>query len=451
MKKLKVFLSIILLIIFVATFSSAASTADFSVVSKPTAKITYGTKSYLERSVVSTDLKKREITLQLKAVNEEEGTKPSGEIMLVIDNSRSMLDEVSSGKTREDLVIDSAKTLITNILSGNEDLKIGAVSFSTNTDTTKEGTIEDAQLVSNLTNDVDSLISAVSNIEYNGPRTDLDAGITLAKDYFTNSTDDSHKYIIVLTDGVPNVALSYDGYYYSDDCIEKTKASLESLSSVTDNVIVMLSGISNGSSNATRLKEGEDTMTYDQIIEEIFGTTTNPTIGKFYYVTDNEIETTIKNDIYNDLVPTAYTFTDLKISDFFTQEIVDNFTFSYVMDPTHGTISKKIDTSTNSITWNIPELKSGETALVQYKLKLKDGYSEDILGKVLDTNKNLTIEYTDSTGNTNTKSSDKTPQVLIDELPIEYPKTGKTTLLVTIALVIISIGVFGIRYFKIRK
>ena len=64
--------------------------------------------------------------------------------MLVIDNSKSMIDTTSNGKTREDLVIDSAKTLITNLLKDNTKLKIGAVSFSTNTDISKEGTIEDA-------------------------------------------------------------------------------------------------------------------------------------------------------------------------------------------------------------------------------------------------------------------------------------------------------------------
>jgi len=39
--------------------------------------------------------------------------------------------------------------------------------------------------------------------------------------------------------------------YYSDDVISKTKTNLQSLSSVADNVIVMLTGISNGDSVAS--------------------------------------------------------------------------------------------------------------------------------------------------------------------------------------------------------
>ena len=42
------------------------------------------------------------------------------------------------------------------------------------------------------------------------------------------------------------------------------------------------------------------------------------------------------------------------------RELVDNFTFSYVTKPSKGTITDKIDTTTNSITWTIPELKAGE-------------------------------------------------------------------------------------------
>ena len=72
----------------------------------------------------------------------------------------------------------------------------------------------DAKLVSELTNNTENLISSVSSIQYDGPRTNLDAGITLAKQYFTNSTDKSHKYVIILSDGVPNVAIDYDKNYY---------------------------------------------------------------------------------------------------------------------------------------------------------------------------------------------------------------------------------------------
>lgn len=49
--------------------------------------------------------------------------------------------------------------------------------------------------------------------------------------------------MIVLTDGVPNVALNYDKNYYSDDVISKTKSKLQQLKQSNVNVITMLTGI----------------------------------------------------------------------------------------------------------------------------------------------------------------------------------------------------------------
>ena len=310
-----------------------------------------------------------------------------------------------------------------------------------------EGTIEDAKLVSALTNDSSKLIKAISNIQYDGPRTDLQAGVNLAKESFSDKTDNSHKYIIVLSDGVPNVAINYDKNYYSDDVIAKTKAELQSLSKVTDNVYIMLTGISNGEATAT-----PSTKTYNQIIESVFGTTEKPTIGKFYYVTDDKIETTITNDIYKDLLPVSKSFTNLKVTDYFTKEIVENFDFSYVKNPNIGTISDKIDTKTNSILWTIPELKSGETAIVQYKLKLKTNYSEDIINKVLNTNTKLDLSYTDSDNKTNTKSSDVTPKVkLTEQLPTVLPKAGSTIFFGFMGIVLVIATAFGIKYIVVTN
>ena len=319
--KLRILLILFLLITFVATISSASySNVTMSVVEEPVCTINFGTSSSFEKRLYSKDLTNKEVTLQLKVTNNEESLKPTGEIMLVIDNSDSMISNtVSEGKTREDVVIDSAKTLITNLLEDNTKLKIGIVSFSTNSDITKEGTIEDAQMISELTNDSASLISSVSNIPFNGARTNLDAGITLAKQYFTDKTDKSHKYVIVLSDGVPNVAIDYDKNYYSDDVISKTKSKLQSLSNVADNVIIMLTGIETDMPAQTTNK------TFGEIVEEIFGTTTNPTVGKFYYITDDDIEKTIKTDIYEDLQPVEQTLTNIKIVDYFPEEIVENF------------------------------------------------------------------------------------------------------------------------------
>ena len=447
MKKTKILLTLFLLITLIATISSAAyKDVTMSVVAEPTATINFGTGSTVERSVISKDLQNKEITLQLKVTNNEANLKPTGELMLVIDNSQSMSEKITANQSREELVLESAQTLITNLLKDNSGLKIGVVSFSTNSDISKEGTSEDAKLISNLTNDYSKLKTAISNIQYDGPRTDLQAGISLAKTQFTDKTDKAHKYIIVLSDGVPNVAINYDKKYYSDDVISKTKSELQSLSDITDNIYIMLTGIKDGDSVAS-----PSTKTYNQIIESIFGTEEKATIGNFYYITDDKIADTIST-IYKSLLPISQSFSNIVVKDYFTDEIVKNFDFSYVKNPNFGTISSKIDTTTNSITWTIPELKSGETAIVQYKLKLKENFDENIINKVLNTNRKLDVTYTDSSNTTNTKSSDITPKVkLTENLPTELPKAGTTIFFGVMGIVVVIAIAFGIKYILVKN
>ena len=254
--------------------------------------------------------------------------------------------------------------------------------------------------------------------------------------------------MIVLTDGVPNVALDYDGTYFSDNVINKTKTELESLGSAGYNVITMLTGISNPNDTpGTR----PDDKTYADIIEEVFGTEENPTVGKFYYIQDNEIEQTITNDIYNDLLPIEQVLTDIVITDYFPQEIIDNFEFAYVSEPNIGTISADVDTESNSITWTISELQPGETATVQYTLSLKENFDSDIVGPILDTNEKVDISYTDFNGETVEDTSDVTPKLKLTEPPVKLPAAGTPIMIALFAGVVGSLIYSFVRFNTLNR
>lgn len=443
MKK-KIFITTLLLLIMLVNVSFASySTVTMSVVEEPICTIQLSDNSKFEKKLISKNLQNKEVTLQLQVTNEEKSNKPTGEIMLVLDNSESMKLETSTGSVRKDLVFESAKTLVSNLLKDNENLKIGVVSFSTNTDASKEGTTEDAQVVSKLSNDSNALLNSISSIEATGPRTDLEAGLEVASGEFTKT--DNSKYMIVLTDGVPNVALNYDKVYYSDDVIAKTKAKLEALKKANVNVITMLTGINTPEGTPTGASK-----TYNQIITEIFGTQENPTAGTFYYVTDDKVESTIKTDIYNSLVPEEKTLKDIKIVDYFPKEIIDNFDFSYVSKANIGEISATVDKTNNSITWNIPSLAIGQTATVQYKLKLKENFDSAIVNKILNTNEKVDTTYTDFDNNSQSKTSDVSPKLKLAEPPATLPKAGTTTF---IAITVLAVGllVFSITKLTILK
>ncbi len=443
MKK-KIFITLFLLLILIANLSLASyNTVTMTVVEEPVCNIELGENSKFEKKLVAKDMNKKEVTIQLQVVNNEKSIKPTGEIMLVIDNSDSMLDEVN-GTTREELVITSAKTLVNNLLKDNNSLKIGVVSFSSNTDVSKEGTIEDASLVSELSNDATKLNNSISNIQYNGPRTDLESGITLAQKYF--STEKNNKYMIVLTDGVPNIAINFDKNYFSDDVIKKTNTALANVEKNNISLITMLTGISEPDRNPLPTVN----KTYAQIISEIFGTQEKPTAGKFYYIQDDKIEETITKNIYNDLLPIEKNLTNIKIVDYFPKEIIDNFEFAYVQNSNIGNISAEVDKTTNSITWTIPELKSGQTAIVQYKLKLKQNYSSSIVDKILDTNEKVDITYTDFDSKNQSKTSDVTPKLKLTEPPAELPKAGKP-LFIAVCVSLVSILTYTFIRYNITK
>lgn len=435
MKK-KIFLTIFLLIILFTTYSFASySTVTMSVVEEPVCTIELGDNSFFEKKLVEKNLNNKEVTLQLQVTNNEVAT-VSGEIMLVLDNSDSMQNQTSTGEVRKDLVFDSAKTLVSRLLENNTELEIGIVSFSTNTDQSKEATIEDATLVSDLTNDVSTLTSAISNIEANGPRTDLEAGLSLASSQF--SEEANNKYMIVLTDGVPNVGLGSNNPYYSDTTITQTREELQSLTDSNIQVITMLTGIDDEDYVPLGVSKS-----FGQIIQEIFGTPEQPTAGSFYYITDDKIEETITSDIYNSLVPDVKTLTNIVIKDYFPEEIVQNFDFAYVTESNVGEISAQINTDDNSITWTIPELPSGQTATVQYTLRLKENFDSGIVGDILDTNEKVEITYNDYDNVGQSKTSDVTPKLLLEEPPAVLPKAG-TTILIGFTILATGLLIFSI-------
>ena len=257
----------------------------------------------------------------------------------------------------------------------------------------------------------------------------MQSGLLLASQQFTN--EDNNKYMIILTDGVPNVAIE-ETDYYSDGVITKTNQQLKTLDTQGIEIVTMLTEVDEDTAPIDKTKA--------EIINEVFGTPATPTAGKFYYVADSEIEQTITNDIYNALMPIEKSLKDITIVDYFPEEIVKNFDFAYVSDANIGNISSTIDTTNNSITWTIPELESGQTATVQYKLKLKENFDTSIIDKILNTNQKVDIDYTDIDDEKQTKTSDITPKLLLEEPPAILPKAGNITL---ISFVILAVGLFG--------
>ena len=465
---------------------SVYSNTSLEVVENNVCHIDVGGIGEFEKQITAYDEVEKSVTLTLtfRNIKKVEESYRNVEIFFVIDNSSSMTEAFVGEGTRKAEVIQSANSLAEKLFANNPNVKIGVVGFSS-LDASKgerEGTINDAQLISDLSNsqtEVSQAIATLGNSE-TGPRTNIEAGLTIAQNNFSEEPD-TNRYIVLLTDGVPNNAT--DGTYatYSGTVATRTKAKLEEIQAQGVEIIGAMINLPADTVEPTTQR------TYRELAEEIFGTAENPTTDVFYYVSDSQIEDTIVNDIYNNLrVVTDNTLRNITITDYFPQEIIDNFNFEYVATPNIGSVSQEIDTTNNSITWNIEMLSEGEEASLSYKLILKEDYNQEIIDQILPTNTNVDITAENGDENLNASSTvsptivvrydEPTPEepedpeepdipdIIIPEDPEEptnditdgtvadkpIPQTGIATML-PLGIAIIVMGIAGVRFYLIRK
>lgn len=421
----------LLLVFFICSnlvFASSSSIV-LDIIDEPILNLKLDDNSNFEKILVSKDLSNKSLTFKLQVTNNEPIATTSGELMIVLDTSNSMENFINETSSRKEVVINAAKELINSLLTSNPNLKIGIVSFATSQDIMQEGTINDAAIVSSLTNNLEDLNNSLSNITSTGPRTNLQSGLSLAKEQF--SSESNNKYMVILTDGVPNVSLDFDFTYYSDNVIANTKNELINLTNNGITTIAMLTGIDDG----TFIPMGQN-KTFDDIINEIFN---SETVNKFYYIKDNNIENTITNDIFNDLKPIEKKLKDIKIIDNFTDETINNFDISISSDTKFGTVINNIDNN-NSIVWEIPELKPGQVATLQYTLTLKDDVNTQILDKEFNITKNTNITYLDYE-----QISDISTKILLSQPPVT------SDIITTSTILIFSLSLAGIIYLFIKK
>ena len=457
--------SIIIALIMIVTLATSVFAANEDVtlvkVKDNVCTIKLGEDGEVIKQLISVDNEKKEVTLQIDVKNlksKEEETKPT-EMFLVIDDSKSMSDNtLTSGKTRKEAVFTAAKTLAKQILKEQPSTKIGVVSFSSNSEISKEGTLEDAKLIIEPSNKIDEITSAIDNIQTTGGRTNIDAGLQTAKAHFSTETT-LNKYLILLTDGVPNNSVG-TSLTYSGNTAKNTKATLKSIQDSGINIITVMTGVNSiyqpdpdGTSSAEAAGK-----TYKDLAEEIFGTQEKPTYGKFYYVLDESVENTITKDVYQDVsVVIENEIKDITVVDYFPLNIVENYDFEIFEEANIGTVTPTVDTENNSITWKITTLKAGETASFKYKLKLKEKFNEKIINVETPTNQKVDVKYTGTDGTNKKATSDVTPSIMLKKdvtpepkpeepkdnsiAPNPIPQTGDNLAFVVLGMVVLAVGI----------
>jgi len=467
MKKAIKILSIVMAIALIINSVCLAATmvnkgnASMSLVEDNVCNITFGQYGEFQKKLIKCDTENKTVDISLTAKNKAEKLEDKkADVVLLIDSSRSMsTNQVQiNGKTttRKQAVLDSATQLIDKLFAANSNIQIGVVEFATSTETndegfTIEGTDKDANIVTEkLSNDKTVISSALEQVAASkmGGRTNVEVGLDAANSLLNTEKDpEVEKYILVLTDAIPNTSRGVTMDTYSDKTAVPTKNKLVELKNKGINVISMLINMTDDPIN---ISQETPKPTYKQVAEKIFGTTTAPTSGKVYYVTDNEVENTVSNEIYADLIQVSYELDNIVIKDYFPKNIIDNFEYAELTKASLGEITATVDKKDNSITWKISKLEAGQTATFSYRLSLKNEFSSEIVGIKLPTNQNVKITYEEE-GKLGSAENDKCPIVALDLLPTkDIPQTGNYTIIYVagIASVLVALGTISYVYIK---
>lgn len=464
MKKLLKVTLVFIVALFVSTQVFAAEVASgdatMKLVKDEVAEETFGTYGWFQKKMTKIDTTNKTIDITLtvknKAPKAENG---SGEIVLLIDNSNSIaVNEVTVGNkttTRKKLIIDAANELVTKLFAANEKVKIGVVEFATSTTVANEGTEEDAKIITEeLSNDKDEVLTALATVSADkmGPRTDIEVGLMKAEELLaTSDNEDAVKTIVVLTDAIPNTALGVQLDSYTEKSITPTKAALKKVADDGINLISMLIDISDDEIPFVSEAMKPAYPTYKETAEAVFGTASNPYVGKVYYVPAEDVTETVTETIFEDLKPASdNSLTNIVIKDYFPDNIIENFTYTVITKPTIGTVSEKI-ASDGSITWNIDKLMPGETSSLTYRLKLKPKFNGEIVGINLPTNKKVTIDYNENDEPGKTVETTKSPVVALDvEAKKVIPQTGTNTHVVA-GFIVAALAIGSMSYIGIKK
>lgn len=378
----KIFRTFILMMTVVISCGNAvyATNTEFRIIeNEGQTKQLDNDQGFISKHIVDSNVENGEVIIEIKLSNTSKDEQKVGktEVIFVVDNSASMGTLTSSKVSRKNTIVNATEKFVNNLYKQNSNVYMGLVKFS-----------EKANVITNLTNQKQTILNGVDTFEKTALESDTNIAIGLTTANTKFSSDCKNKIIVLLTDGI-----SY---------VEETKAALKNVSKSGTYIISMISD------------------TKSNKVIEAFGTEANPTAGKLYNIGDIDINKVITDSIFEDIIETIQKpITNITITDYFPEDIINNFEFSYVQEPNYGGISQTIDEN-GSIVWKIDSLMGSEEATVKYKLKLKDMNNQSIMNKIIPTNERVDITYTDYNNKKHEIALDKSPKVqLYQELIIE--------------------------------
>lgn len=389
----------------------------------------------LQSKVVSCDSTTGTIKVELSVSN----TKPTyenTEILIIVD------ENLANNPTKLNQYIDQVSSLANIVFKLN--IKIGVIGMKgtisnrqvdstgklvigQNDEGKVNGSASDAEVLVHATNDAQAITTALHNmnsgkITYNS---NLQAALKLAKSTYSNNVN---KILISTYEGVPSTAIGVckevtygEGSQYTTieqaveaknkDIVSKTKTEIQSLKNTDTDFMLLKLGNANFTQKwySPTTKELELEVEASQYAQNLYGTTSNPTYGKIYDLENSGLTTTLMK-MYQEFTKVRNTtITSVMAKTYFSKEIRENYTITIGDNAIAPDISK-LETD-GYITWSIDTLKTGETATLQYILKIKDMNNQSLFNKTALINQKVELTYQDGKGENYTATLSSSPSV----------------------------------------
>ncbi|AQM60676.1 VWA domain-containing protein [Clostridium baratii] len=362
-----------------------------------------------------------EYEISLKVWGNERTTVTPVDIVMVMDTSGSMKNDLGNLKK-------AMNTFIDDINNGVKESRISVIKFAGPTSFNKKGGTDNAQVIAGFDTGIDIKKSQINATSANGG-TNAEAAWDRVKEQMDQSKKDrlnANRYVLFFTDGLPTVingkkpVSESERDYIRETIIPATVKKYEAAvgKDVKSYSIGLLDNVS-GRDGKTLAKE---------FLNEVKN-------QKAYFIEDKNINLSeIYKDIANNIIKDATIAKDAVLTDVVTDEFEivtgengsDITSEVYKLNP-DGTISEKVDIKgtinkeTGTISWKLGEVGAGGM-LVKFRIKLKDEYygTGDVK---IPTNKEANMIYTDPVTN---KEGEK---IEFNKPEISIPfKTGSITI-----------------------
>lgn len=422
-------------------------------------------QGYISKNIIDSNADKGEVTIDLgfsnisKDISEENERYDNSEIFIIVN------ENIANDSEKLNEYISYIETLSKKIFEKNTSTKIGIIGikgtisdieidengnaiFGENDENTVEGTEENAEIVAKVTNNYEEIKKGLQamNSEKKEYLNNLQAAIRLANKSYSEK---SNKLLIILYDDVPSICIgekaeiNFGAFSIYDTPEEAINAKYKKISAETKNEILKLKANnvdfimlrpSDTSYDATYYDKntGKHMMDFDgsQYVREIYGTLENPTYGKMYSLSNDNLEKIVTDYIYKDIVESIREdVKNVKIKEYFSDDIIENFDISFT--------NKDVDTTKlekeHYIIWNAGDVSGNKSINLQYTLKIKDMKNEKLLEKVIATSEKTEMQYINKSGNETTIVLTSSPKIQLSEVKEElnfilsYDPTTNTT------------------------